>query len=101
MDRRLFFLAVTAAVRVRVGKKLHERNGPATAIASGLSGFSLRRIVPRDSVEKLSGKILIHRSNHARVIGPKPLRRAKKLKPPDRSCAHGTGLFRVLQNYAS
>jgi len=62
--------------------------------------FSLRRIVPRDSVEKLSGKILIHRLNHARVIGPKPVRRAKKIKPPDRSCAHGTGLFRVLQNYA-
>ena len=33
------FLAVTAAVRVRVGKKLHEPNGPATPIASGLPAF--------------------------------------------------------------
>ena len=33
------FLAVTAAVRVRVAKKLHEQNGPATPIASGLSAF--------------------------------------------------------------
>jgi hypothetical protein len=94
------FLAVTAAVRVRVGKKLHEPNGPATPIASGLSGFSLRRIVPRDSVEKLSGKILIHRLNHARVIGRKESTGKKKLNLSDCSCAHGTGLFRVLQNYA-
>jgi hypothetical protein len=51
-------------------------------------------------VQKLSGKILIHRLNHARVIGPKPVGRAKKIKPSDRSYAHGMGLFRVLQNYA-
>jgi len=33
------FLAATAAVRVRVGKKLHQQNGPATPIARGLSAF--------------------------------------------------------------
>jgi len=36
-------------------------------------------------VEKLSLKILIHRSNHARVIGQKRRGEEKKLKPPDRS----------------
>jgi hypothetical protein len=51
-------------------------------------------------VEKLSGKILIHRLNHACVTGQNWRAGQKKLKPPDRSYAHGTGLFRVLQNYA-
>ena len=76
------FLAVTAAVRVRVGKKLHQQNGPATSIASGFLHFSFRRIVPRDSVEKLPGKILIQRSNHACVIGQKRCSGEKKLKRP-------------------
>jgi hypothetical protein len=31
-------------------------------------------------VEKLPGKILIHRSNHARVIGAETARRAEKIK---------------------
>jgi hypothetical protein len=36
-------------------------------------------------VEKLSGKILIHRLNHACVIGQKRRAGQKKLKPPDRT----------------
>jgi hypothetical protein len=36
-------------------------------------------------VEKLSGKILIHRLNHARVIGQKRRAGQKKIKLPDRS----------------
>ena len=47
--------------------------------------FSLRPIRPRDSVEKLPGKILIHRLNHARVIGAETVRREKKLKSRHRS----------------
>jgi len=41
--------------------------------------------VRRDSVEKLSGKILIHRLNHARVIDHKRRAGGKKLKSPKRS----------------
>jgi hypothetical protein len=36
-------------------------------------------------VEILSGKILIHRSNHACVIGHNGTAGAKKLKQPDRT----------------
>ena len=95
------FLAVTAAVRVRVAKKTTPAERPCNIYRErAFCVFRLDLVVPRDSVEMLAGKILIHRLNHARVTGKKRRVGQKKLKSPNRSWARGTGLFRVLQNCA-
>jgi len=95
------FLAVAAAVRVRVAKKTTPAEPPCNTYRErAFCNFRLDQSAPRDFVEKLSGKILIHRLNHARVTGRKRRAGQKKLKSPNRSWARGTGLFRVLQNCA-
>jgi hypothetical protein len=84
MDRRLFVLAVTAAVRVRVAKKTTRAERPCNTYRKrAFCVFRLGPIVPRDSVEKLCGKILIHRLNRARVVGQERRAGQKKLKSPD------------------
>jgi len=80
------FLAVAAAVRVRVAKKTTPAERPCNIYRErAFCVFRLDLVVPRDSVEMLAGKILIHRLNHACVIGQKRRADQKKLKPPDRT----------------
>ena len=80
------FLAVAAAVRVRVAKKTTPAERPCNTYRKrAFCNFRLGQSVPREFLEKLSGKILIHRLNHARVTGEKRPAGRKKLKSPDRS----------------
>jgi hypothetical protein len=75
------FLAVTAAVRVRVAKKTTPAERPCNTYRKrAFCVFRLGPFVPRDSVEKLCGKILIHRLNRARVVGQHRRAGQKKFK---------------------
>ena len=79
------FLAVTAAARVRVAKKTTPAERPCNTYRKrAFCNIRLGQSVLREFLEKLPGKILIHRLNHARVTGQKRFAGRKKLKSPNR-----------------